>query len=232
MVLRSAAMHSGILNIGQNTCLILKNERRIGLMANTKKVKGTGLTRDQRKFGTATIMLLPALLFLALLIAYPLGKVIHDAFTHVHLINKSLSGFAGLENFQKVISDEHFGQAIKNTGVWTVFSVLGEFLMGMLTAVLLNQKFKGRAIFRTFVFIPWLVPIVVAGMTWDWMLSPDFGIINYILTNLHIVKEPINFLGRCQVRNTDGNLCQYMEKFPILYNFISFCNAVNSRRTE
>ena len=101
---------------------------------------------------------LPALIFLACLIAYPLGKVLHDAFSHVHLINKSMTGFAGLDNFKKVVSDEHFAQAIRNTIFWTVFSVAGEYIMGMLTAVLLNQKFKGRAIFRTLVFIPWLVP--------------------------------------------------------------------------
>lgn len=195
-------------------------------MANKEPIKGTKLTRDQRRFSTAAVMLLPAMIFLALLIAYPLGKVIHDAFTHVHLINKSMSGFAGLENFQKVISDEHFGQAIKNTGVWTVFSVLGEFLMGMLTAVLLNQKFKGRAVFRTFVFIPWLVPIVVAGMTWDWMLSPDFGIINYMLTHLHLVKEPINFLGDVKYAMPTVIFVNIWRSFP--YYTISFLSAMQS----
>ena len=153
------------------------------------------LTRDQKTKRTALIMLAPAILFLALLIAFPLGKVVHDAFSHVHLINKSMSGFAGLDNFKTIVSDEHFGQAVKNTICWTVFSVLGEYVLGMVTAVLLNQKFKGRAIFRTCIFIPWLVPIIVAGMTWDWILNPEFGIINYALTSLNIIDSPINFLG-------------------------------------
>ena len=69
-------------------------------------------------------MLAPALIFLALMIAFPLGKVIHDAFTHVHLINKSMTGFAGLENFKTVIEDEHFMEAVQHTVLWTVFSVL------------------------------------------------------------------------------------------------------------
>ena len=73
--------------------------------------------------------------------------------------------------------------------------MLGEYVLGMVTAVLLNQKFKGRAIFRTCIFIPWLVPIIVAGMTWDWILNPEFGIINYALTSLNIIDSPINFLG-------------------------------------
>ena len=119
----------------------------------SKFKKSLYLTREQRSSKTAFAMVLPALAFLALLIAYPLGKVIHDSFFFTHLINQSISGFAGLQNFQKVISDEHFGQDAANTCLWTFFSVLGEYVIGMLTAVLLNQKFKGRAISRTFVFI-------------------------------------------------------------------------------
>ena len=153
------------------------------------------LTRDQRDNRTAWIMLAPALLFLAVMIAYPLGKVIHDAFSQVNLIKPNVSGFAGLDNFKTILNDEHFWNDAKNTVIWTVCSVAGEYIVGMLAAVLLNQKFKGRAIFRTCVFIPWLVPIIVAGMTWDWMLNTDFGIVNYLLTHLHIVQAPINTIS-------------------------------------
>ena len=184
------------------------------------------LSRDQKKLRTALIMLAPAIVFLALLIAFPLGKVIHDAFTHVHLINKSMTGFAGIENFKTVISDEHFGQAVKNTIYWTVFSVLGEYIVGMITAVLLNQKFKGRAIFRTCIFIPWLVPIIVAGMTWDWLLNPEFGIINYALTSLNIIDSPINFLGDSKYAMATVIFVNIWRSFP--YYTISFLSALQS----
>ena len=175
---------------------------------------------------TALFMLAPAIVFLALLIAFPLGKVVHDAFSHVHLINKSMSGFAGLENFKTIVSDEHFGQAVKNTISWTVFSVLGEYVLGMITAVLLNQKFKGRAIFRTCIFIPWLVPIIVAGMTWDWILNPEFGIINYALTSLNIIDAPINFLGDSRYAMATVIFVNIWRSFP--YYTISFLSALQS----
>lgn len=184
------------------------------------------MTRDQRKLRTAFIMLLPALVFLALLIAFPLGKVVHDAFSHVHLINKSMSGFAGIENFETIIEDEHFGQAVKNTILWTLFSVAGEYLMGMITAVLLNQKFKGRAVFRTCIFIPWLVPIIVAGMTWDWMLNPEFGIINYMLKNMGMISESINFLGDSKYALATVIFVNIWRSFP--YYTISFLSAMQS----
>ena len=184
------------------------------------------MTRDQRKMRTAFVMLLPALIFLALLIAFPLGKVVHDAFSHVHLINKSMSGFAGIENFETFIEDEHFAQAVRNTFLWTIFSVAGEYLMGMVTAVLLNQKFKGRAIFRTCIFIPWLVPIIVAGMTWDWMLNPEFGIVNYLLKNMGLINESINFLGDSKYALATVIFVNIWRCFP--YYTISFLSAMQS----
>lgn len=195
-------------------------------MSNPKLGSGVKLTRDQRKVKTAFIMLAPALLFLLLLIAYPLLKVVFDAFHYSHLINKSMTGFAGLDNFKKVIGDEHFVQAVKNTLMWTFFSVVGEYIMGMLTAVLLNQEFKGRGLFRTFIFIPWLVPIIVAGMTWDWMLNPNFGIINYMLTSLHIVDTPINFLGEAKYAMPTVIFVNIWRSFP--YYTISFLAAMQS----
>ena len=182
--------------------------------------------RAQREITTSVVMLLPAILFLVLLIAYPVGKVFHDAFSYTHLVNKSMEGFAGLENFKTVMRDPHFTQAIKNTVVWTVFSVAGEYMVGMLTAVLLNQKFKGRAIFRTCIFIPWLVPIIVAGMTWDWMLNPNFGIVNYILTQLHLVDAPVNFLGIKSTAMATVIFVNIWRSFP--YYTISFLAALQS----
>ena len=184
------------------------------------------LTRDQRDNRTAWIMLAPALLFLAVMIAYPLGKVIHDAFSQVNLIKPNVSGFAGLDNFKTILNDEHFWNDAKNTVIWTVCSVAGEYIVGMLAAVLLNQKFKGLAIFRTCVFIPWLVPIIVAGMTWDWMLNTDFGIVNYLLTHLHIVQAPINFLGDARFAMATVIFVNIWRSFP--YYTISFLAAMQS----
>ena len=131
-----------------------------------------------------------------------------------------------LDNFKTILNDEHFWNDAKNTVIWTVCSVAGEYIVGMLAAVLLNQKFKGRAIFRTCVFIPWLVPIIVAGMTWDWMLNTDFGIVNYLLTHLHIVQAPINFLGDARFAMATVIFVNIWRSFP--YYTISFLAAMQS----
>jgi multiple sugar transport system permease protein len=141
------------------------------------------------------LALSPAILFLAVLIGYPLVTVLTDAFEYAHLVNPGVGGFAGLANFEKVVSDSHFYPSVLNTIVWTVGSVVGEFVVGLGAAILLNRKMRGQGLFRVATFIPWLVPIVVAGMTWEWMLNPDFGIVNSLLTSSGLVDTPINFLG-------------------------------------
>lgn len=183
------------------------------------------MTRNSRKKLTVLILILPALVFLVVLKGYPLLKVIRDSFFHVSLIKPS-AGFAGLDNFKTIMADERFKQTVVNTIYWTLFSVLGEYLVGMITAILLNREFKGRAVFRTMIFIPWLVPIIVAGMTWDWMLNTEYGIINFILQKLHITSNPVDFLGDARYAMAVVILINIWRSFP--YYTISFLSAMQS----
>jgi hypothetical protein len=68
----------------------------------------------------AALCLAPAAVFLLILIAYPLSRVIWSAFHYVNLTNPTVAGFAGLDNFTSVIEDEHFWPSLWHTGVWTV----------------------------------------------------------------------------------------------------------------
>lgn len=155
----------------------------------------TELPRKRRSDPFPILAMLPAWVFLALLIGFPLIKVLIDAFNYSNLINPDVGGFAGLDNFRQVIEDRHFNRALVNTIVWTLGSVVGEYLLGLGAALLLTRKVKGQGVFRVLAFIPWLVPIIVAGMTWGWMLNPDFGIVNSLLVNSGVIDRPINFLG-------------------------------------
>ncbi len=168
----------------------------------------------------------PAWVFLLVLIAYPLGKVLIDGFRNVNLVNPTINGFAGLSNYGAVMADPHFLPAVQNTLIWTVFSVLGEYVIGLGAAVLLNQRIRGQGIFRVLTFIPWLVPIIVAGMTWQWMLSPDFGIVNSVLVNLGVVDQPVNFLGDAATAMPTVIFVNIWRSFP--YYTITFLAALQA----
>ncbi|MEO1771139.1 MULTISPECIES: carbohydrate ABC transporter permease [Enterococcus] len=181
---------------------------------------------SKQEFRFSLLMLLPALLFLFVLIGYPLGKVIYDSFFNVHLINDEISGFAYFDNFSKVMRDERFLPALINTCIWTIASVCGEYIIGLGSAILLNKKFYGRTFFRIATFIPWLVPIIVAGMTWSWMLNPDYGIVNYALSKIGIIESPINFLGDPKYALGTVIFVNIWRSFP--YFTISFLAALQT----
>jgi multiple sugar transport system permease protein len=181
-------------------------------------------SRADRRF--AHLALAPAWLFIAALIGYPLVRVLIDAFCHVNLMNPGVSGFAGLGNFADVIADSHFAGAVRNTGVWTAGSVIGEYAIGLGSALLLNRRIRGQGLFRALTFIPWLVPIIVAGLTWGWMLNPDFGIINKVLVGAGIIDTPVNFLGNPKWAMATCVFVNIWRSFP--YYTISFLAALQA----
>ncbi|MDQ0091947.1 multiple sugar transport system permease protein [Paenibacillus anaericanus] len=157
---------------------------------------------------------LPALLFFILLNAYPLLNVLWDSFHYKNLLNKSLNGFAGIDNYKEVFANEYFWSSLRNTLIWTILSVTGEYILGLISAVALNQNVRGRTFFRALVIVPWVVPIVVAGLTWDWMLSPDYGIINYWLTSMGIIDKPYYWLGEMNTALLTITFVNIWRSFP------------------
>lgn len=165
-----------------------------------------------RRFAIGFI--LPALLFFLLLNAFPLGQVIWDSFQLKNLLNKAANGFAGFANYAEVVKEQYFRTALKNTVVWTVLSVAGEYALGLVSAIALSQQVKGRTLFRGIIIIPWVVPIVIAGMTWTWMLTPDYGILNIWMVKLGLIDEPRYWLGELDTALLTVTFVNIWRSFP------------------
>jgi multiple sugar transport system permease protein len=152
-------------------------------------------SRTARIRRTAWLFVTPAALFFLLLIAFPLISVLWRSLHFASLTNPSVSGFAGLENFRTILEDDTFWPALRNTAVWTGLSVAGEYALGLASAVALAQPVRGRALFRGAIIIPWVIPIVVAGLDWTWMLTPDYGVINLWLVKVGVLDHARFWLG-------------------------------------
>jgi len=140
------------------------------------------------------LFLSPAILFLAVMVIFPIFSVIRLSFFR-HDLLKRTTFFLGFDNFVELFThDPIFWVAVKNTFFFTFFTSFIQFMAGMAIALLLSEEFKGRAIFRALVLIVWAVPFVICAQVWKLLLSEDLGVINYFLTVLHIIKKPIPWL--------------------------------------
>jgi multiple sugar transport system permease protein len=162
----------------------------------------------------AALCLAPAGVFLLVLIAYPLSRVIWSAFQYVNLTNPTVAGFAGIDNFTTVLEDDHFWPSLWHTCVWTVVSVAGEYAFGLASAVALAQPIRARSVFRAVIIIPWVIPIVVAGLTWTWMLTPDYGVLNLWMVKLGLLSKPFYWLGNLNTALLTISFVNIWRSFP------------------
>jgi multiple sugar transport system permease protein len=153
-----------------------------------------------RKRSTPYFFILPSLIALVLFSVYPFLSGIWYAFTEIRFVGTAAT-WVGLDNFERILgggagSAAFFKQAFYQTVLWTISVVAGQLVLGYITALLLNEKLLGRGIFRTLVLVPWIIPSVVVGLTWQWMYDPFFGLINHYLKAWGIIDEYVAWVGQ------------------------------------
>ena len=153
----------------------------------------TPFTQKLRKNGTISFFILPCLLTLLALVLYPFCYGIYISFFKTNLVNKW--NFVGLENFADAFADPTMYASLWVTVKFTVFVVLGHFLLGIGLALLLNREIRFRTFFRALLLLPWLFPEVVIANLWKWIFNASTGLLNSELTSLGLISEPMTWLG-------------------------------------
>ncbi len=138
---------------------------------------------------------LPALVVMLIVIAYPVYYTIELSFyrtpASLQLRDKI---FVGVENYGTILTSASFWKVTVQTLIWTVFSTLFAFILGLGAALALHREFAGRGILRGLLLIPWVVSAVAASYVWKWLYHSDFGVIGALSVQLGLTAEPINFL--------------------------------------
>lgn len=144
----------------------------------------------------AYLLILPATFALLMIRIVPLLEGVGLSFTNRRLLNDRPTRFIGLDNFIRIFTqDTEFWNVFIYTLIYTFCTVLFSYCIGLMIALLMNMKIKNRGLFRTLLLIPWIIPSVVAGASWQWALNDQTGIINLILTGLHLTSKPVLFLA-------------------------------------
>jgi multiple sugar transport system permease protein len=137
----------------------------------------------------------PALLVMLLVIAYPVWFTIQLSFEKT---SPSLSladqTFIGFDNYWTILKSQSFRDVTVNTLIWTVFSTLFSFLLGLGCALALNRAFIGRGVMRAILLIPYVISAVAASYIWRWLYHSDFGVIGALSVQFGLTQHPINFL--------------------------------------
>lgn len=145
--------------------------------------------------GFPWLMLAPALVLLVGFIVYPAFNAIYLSLTSTNLLNVDAQEFIGLDNFTALFQRDDFYESLRNSAVWTFGNVACQLILGMLGALLLNAKFKGRGLIRGVVLLPWATPSVLVALMWLWILDPNLGIMNHVLRAVGLQGEPVAWLA-------------------------------------
>jgi len=157
--------------------------------------------------------MLPAMAFLILFLAYPLGLGIWLSFTDTRI--GRIGQFIGIENYDWLRDDSIFWLSVFNTLLYTSIASAIKFAIGLYLALLLNENIPFKAIVRAMVLIPFIVPTVLSALAFWWIFDAQFSIISWSLKHLGLITQNINFLG-------DPNWARFSVIFANIWRGIPF----------
>ena len=151
--------------------------------------------RRARRAAEPYLFILPVLVLLLLMFGYPLINSFVMAFQNYKLTAPNAIRFNGLANFQKLFSDPDMGLIMRNSLLYVVASVGGQFLLGMTLALALRKKFRGRGLYQAVVFLPWAFSAFVIGLIYRWSFNGEYGVVNDLIQKLGWAGEKLAWLG-------------------------------------
>ncbi len=141
--------------------------------------------RDPSEKTLALLLLAPAFILLALIVGYPIGKLIYNSFYDLRLSGGvGESKFLGFQNYIDVWKDQDFWNAAKNTVLITLITVPGALVVGLGLAMLANLPFKRKWPVRLALLLPWALPLSFVGLIFAWFFHTEYGIVNDVLSRL------------------------------------------------
>lgn len=139
------------------------------------------------------LLMVPVVVVVFGITGVPFLRAVYLSFTNkvVGLPEK----FIGFDNYISLFKDGVYWKSLCNTIIYTVGCIGAKLVLGLLLAVVLNQKFRGKSFFRTVLLIPWALPGMVAATTWRWMYDSTYGIINSLLLKAGLISLPVPWLS-------------------------------------
>ncbi|WP_259616627.1 carbohydrate ABC transporter permease [Paenibacillus doosanensis] len=139
------------------------------------------------------IFIMPAALFIVLIIAFPLAYTVHISFYEWSMSAITPPRWVGLDNYAALLADERFWGSVWRTFYFTVPAIVLETVLGVLIAVLFSRDFIGAKWVKTFLMLPMVATPVAIGLIWLLIYEPSIGLANQLLRTLGM--KPLAWLG-------------------------------------
>ncbi len=158
--------------------------------------RATHLTKPYYRPYIPYLFILPGLALYLLWSVYPLAYQLHISFYDWRIIPGQTSEYVGLANYQAVFADRTFWLAMQNTALYAIVTVAGQMIIGLTLAILVNRVAVAKRFFRTVYYLPVVTSWVVVSFLFVYLFSPgEAGLINFVLTKLGMINEPISWLA-------------------------------------
>ena len=159
----------------------------------------TDLRRSRRRdLMVRCAFVLPAALYMLAFFGYPIVKNLVMSF-QAYDFSTFFNGrapFVGLDNYAATLTDPIFLRALGNTGLFTLGSLAGQFVLGLALALYFRRRFPLSGLLRSLLLLlPWLLPMIVSAAVWRWILEQDNGALNRFLEGLGLISDPIPWLN-------------------------------------
>jgi multiple sugar transport system permease protein len=160
-----------------------------------RRSRNQALRRRARRQTTLQALpwLAPALILIGGVVLFPVGYMIYTSFRDLTRFGTD-RGWAGWENYERVLDLGHLPRVLINTGVWVVGVVALSIGIALVLAQFLNKRFPGRKVLRMVIIVPWAASVVMTSTVFVYGLDPFYGIINKFLVDIGILDVPFGFL--------------------------------------
>lgn len=147
-----------------------------------------GIKKRVKKASLVSLFILPALIPLSLFWIWPMVKAIFMSFTDWDYMS-SVYNMVGTDNYKELFSDSMFYDALKNTFIFTLGTLIPTIMGGLVIAIILKNKIKGATFYKAVIFSPWITPTVAISIVWSWIFEPRYGFANYVLQLFNMPKS-------------------------------------------
>lgn len=144
----------------------------------------------------AWMIIAPAMIIVFGIVLFPLLTTFIYSLKNMELTSIYQGEFVWFSNYIDILKDREFWLSLGRTAYFAFISISFELILGILIALLLNEDFKGKTFLRTIIILPWAVPTIVNGAMWKWIYHSEYGALNALLTQLHLIEQYQSWLGK------------------------------------